>query len=149
MKESLIMPTEHLYFGIIPGYVLFWGVLVIALGLFGHRVWQLLRYMFLGRKEGAGSVRRNLAGTIGYVFSQLCQLKNLRWKDRAPLGHVLVRFDSDIDDRFAPGDHVLRFRYFPRSVGLFPCQRGLRPKKGGKRRRILYGIEREAASIIG
>ena len=45
------MLTNMTYFGFIPGYVLFWGVFVVALGLFSYRIKQLLQYMFLGQKE--------------------------------------------------------------------------------------------------
>jgi Fe-S oxidoreductase len=79
------------YFGFIPGYALFWGVFVIALGLFSYRVRQLLQYMFLGQKEtGYKSWGKWITNTFVYVFSQLCQLKNFRTKDRAPLGHAFM-----------------------------------------------------------
>ena len=85
------MSTSSDYLGLVPGYVLFWAVFVLALGLFAYRVRQLLQYMFLGqRAPGFGSWGRRLTGAAGYVFSQLCQLKNLRVKDRAPLGHAFV-----------------------------------------------------------
>ena len=80
------------YFGFIPGYALFWGVFVIALLLFAYRIRQLLQYMFLGQKEtGYNSWGKWITTTFAYVFSQLCQLKNFRFKkDRAPLGHALM-----------------------------------------------------------
>jgi Fe-S oxidoreductase len=72
-------------------YALFWGVFLITLGLFGYRLRQLWQYMFLGQKETTTKNRiKELLDTLGYVFSQLCQLKNLRWKDRAPVGHALM-----------------------------------------------------------
>src|SRR4030042_1070370 len=72
-------------------YVLFWGVLLITLGLFAYRLRQLWQYMFLGRKETTSRNRvKELLDTLGYVFSQLCQLMNFRLKDRAPLGHALM-----------------------------------------------------------
>jgi len=85
------MLTKMTYFGFIPGYILFWGVLIIALGLFAYRIRQLLQYMFLGQKEtGYKSFGKWITTTFAYVFSQLCQLKNFRAKDRAPLGHALM-----------------------------------------------------------
>jgi len=79
------------YFGFLPGYVLFWGVFVIALGLFSYRIRQLLQYMFLGQKEtDYKSWGKWITNTFTYVFTQLCQLKNFRSKDRAPLGHALM-----------------------------------------------------------
>jgi Fe-S oxidoreductase len=72
-------------------YVLFWGVLLITLGLFLYRLRQLWQYMFLGQKETTTKSRlRALWDTTVYVISQLCQLKNFRLKDRAPLGHALM-----------------------------------------------------------
>jgi Fe-S oxidoreductase len=72
-------------------YALFWGVFLITLGLFLYRLRQLWQYMFLGQKETTSRNRvKELLDTLGYVFSQLCQLKNLRWKDRAPVGHALM-----------------------------------------------------------
>ena len=80
------------YFGFIPGYALFWGVFAVALLLFAYRIRQLLQYMFLGQKEtGYKSWGKWVTTTFAYVFSQLCQLKNFRFKkDRAPLGHALM-----------------------------------------------------------
>jgi len=72
-------------------YILFWGVLLITLGLFAYRLRQLWQYMFLGQKEtGSKSWIKHILDTLYYVFSQLCQLKNFRIKDWAPLGHALM-----------------------------------------------------------
>jgi Fe-S oxidoreductase len=85
------MATEIQYFGFLPGYVLFWGVFIIALGLFSYRMKQLLQYMFVGEKEkGNNGWKKRIGGTLGYVFSQICQLKNFRTVDRAPLGHAFM-----------------------------------------------------------
>jgi Fe-S oxidoreductase len=66
-------------------------VFVIALGLFSYRIRQLLQYMFLGQKEtDYKSWGKWITNTFTYVFTQLCQLKNFRSKDRAPLGHALM-----------------------------------------------------------
>jgi Fe-S oxidoreductase len=85
------MPTTMTYFGVIPGYALFWGVFAVALGLFSFRMFQLLQYMFLGQKEtGYKNWFKWITNTFVYVFSQLCQLKNFWKKDRAPLGHAFM-----------------------------------------------------------
>ena len=85
------MLTTMTYFGFIPGYALFWGIFAVALALFSYRMKQLLQYMFLGQKEtGYKSWGKWITNTFAYVFSQLCQLKNFRAKDRAPLGHALM-----------------------------------------------------------
>ena len=85
MSADSFMPGTPLF------YVLFWGVLLITLGIFAYRLRQLWQYMFLGQKETTSKNRfKELLDTLGYVFSQLCQLKNFRLKDRAPLGHALM-----------------------------------------------------------
>jgi Fe-S oxidoreductase len=72
-------------------YVLFWGVFLITFAIFAYRLRQLWQYMFLGQKEtGSKSLVRQTWDTMVYVFSQLCQLKNFRIKDWAPLGHALM-----------------------------------------------------------
>jgi len=85
MSVDSFMPGTPLF------YALFWGVLLITLGLFAYRLRQLWQYMFLGQKATTFRNRvKELLDTLGYVFSQLCQLKNFRLKDRAPLGHALM-----------------------------------------------------------
>jgi hypothetical protein len=85
MSDNILAPGTTLF------YVLFWGVLIITLGLFLYRLRQLWQYMFLGQKETTAKSRlRAFWDTMVYVFSQLCQLKNFRLKDRAPLGHALM-----------------------------------------------------------
>jgi Fe-S oxidoreductase len=85
MSADIFMPGTSLF------YALFWGVLLITLGLFFYRLRQLWQYMFLGQKETPSKNRfKALVDTTVYVFSQLCQLKNFRLKDRAPLGHALM-----------------------------------------------------------
>ena len=72
-------------------YALFWGVLLITLGFFFYRLRQLWQYMLLGQKETPAKSRlKAFWDTTGYVLSQLCQLKNFRLGDRAPLGHALM-----------------------------------------------------------
>ncbi|MBI4296591.1 MAG: 4Fe-4S dicluster domain-containing protein [Chloroflexi bacterium] len=78
------------YFGI-PGYVLFWGVTLLAAALFGRRINQLVRYMFLGEKPpGVRQMARRTFETAWIVLTQWCQLKNLTSKDRASIGHAFM-----------------------------------------------------------
>ncbi|NQT30789.1 MAG: (Fe-S)-binding protein [Deltaproteobacteria bacterium] len=85
MSADSFMPGTPLF------YALFWGVFLITLGLLAYRLRQLWQYMFLGQKEtGKKSLIRQTWDTIVYVISQLCQLKNFRIKDWAPLGHALM-----------------------------------------------------------
>jgi len=83
-------PVSITYWGI-PGYAIFWVLFVLAVGLFLRRVYQLGRYMFLGRKEGSfGEMVRRALTTAVVVLGQWCQLKNLTLKDRASIGHVFM-----------------------------------------------------------
>ncbi len=83
-------PVSITYFGI-SGYVIFWGVFILAMGLFLRRMYQLCRYMFLGQKEGNFSqmTRRALATAVAFL-GQWCQLKNLTLKNRASIGHTFM-----------------------------------------------------------
>ncbi len=79
------------YFGIIPGYVIFWVLFAIAVGLFSRRMYQLVRYMLLGRREESYSqIARRAWTTAIAVFGQWCQLKNLTSRDRASIGHAFM-----------------------------------------------------------
>ncbi len=82
--------TSISYLGI-SGYVLFWGITALAVGLFLYRMYQLVRYMFLGQKEWDF---RHIVGRVVYtvwvVLTQWCQLKNLTFKDRASIGHAFM-----------------------------------------------------------
>ncbi|MFC2069307.1 (Fe-S)-binding protein [Chloroflexota bacterium] len=82
--------TSITYLGI-SGYVLFWGITTLAAGLFLRRIYQLVRYMFLGQKEwGFRHIAKRTTDTIVIVITQWCQLKNLTFKDRAAIGHAFM-----------------------------------------------------------
>ena len=81
-------PVSHL--GVI-GYVLFWGLTGLAAGVFSYRLYQLFRYLSLGRKEERfGQLFRRAVTAIGHLIAQQCQFKNLTRKDRAGVGHMLM-----------------------------------------------------------
>ncbi len=83
-------PVSITYFGI-SGYVIFWGLFALAAGLFLHKIYQLVRYMSLGQKEGSfGQMARRALTTAVTILGQWCQLKNLTTKDRASIGHVFM-----------------------------------------------------------
>lgn len=73
------------------GYIIFWDLTLFAAGIFGYRLYQLFRYLSLGRKEEKYRqlVKRALTG-IGHLIIQECQFKNLTRRDRAGLGHVFM-----------------------------------------------------------
>ncbi|MFC1900510.1 hypothetical protein ACFLYN_02840, partial [Chloroflexota bacterium] len=79
------------YFGFISGYVIFWVVFAAALFLFSRRMYQLIRYMLLGRREESYSqMARRAWSTAVAVIGQWCQLKNLTSRDRASIGHAFM-----------------------------------------------------------
>ena len=83
-------PVSVTYLGI-SGYVIFWVLFALAVGLFLHRMYQLGRYLSLGGGEGGfGHMVRRLLSTAVEVLGQWCQLKNLTTKDRASIGHVFM-----------------------------------------------------------
>ncbi|MCJ7426323.1 MAG: (Fe-S)-binding protein [Dehalococcoidales bacterium] len=83
-------PISMSYLGI-PGYVIFWVLFALAVGLFLRRMYQLLRYMLLGQSVGGfGHLVKRVSSTIVRVFGQWCQLQNLTAKNRASLGHVFM-----------------------------------------------------------
>jgi len=83
-------PVSVSYWGI-SGYVIFWVIFAVAVGLFLNRIYQLGRYMFLGRREGKfGHLLMRVLNTIVLVLGQWCQFKNLTTKDRASLGHAFM-----------------------------------------------------------
>ena len=82
--------TSITYLGV-PGYALFWGITALAAVLFLRKIFQLVRYMFLGQKEQGF---RHKVGRVGFTLwvtlTQWCQLKNLTRNDRASIGHALM-----------------------------------------------------------
>jgi Fe-S oxidoreductase len=73
------------------GYVLFWGLTALAVGIFAYRANQLRRYLMLGRKDQTFT---NLIGkllrAIGDVIVQKCQWTNLFKRNRAGFGHMFM-----------------------------------------------------------
>jgi Fe-S oxidoreductase len=85
------MSPVSMTYGVISGYVIFWVIFVVAVGLFLRRMYQLWRYMFLGKGVGGfGHLLRRVLNTAILVLGQWCQFKNLTTKDRASLGHAFM-----------------------------------------------------------
>ncbi len=83
-------PVSTSYWGI-SGYVIFWVLFALAVGLFLRRMYQLWRYLSLGKgEEKFGHLVKRALSTAVSVLGQWCQLKNLTTKDRASLGHVFM-----------------------------------------------------------
>jgi len=82
------------YLGI-PGYVIFWTLFALALGLFSRRVYFLLRLVRLGKAENRfDNMGRRLTSVLTQTLSQWCSLKNisLRPPDLAGMGHAFLFF---------------------------------------------------------
>jgi len=81
---------EMTYLGI-PGYAVFWGLTVIAFGLFAWRISRLIRYMLLAQPEMKfkSRLRRGLA-TAAITLGQWCQLKGFSFKDKSGIGHAFL-----------------------------------------------------------
>jgi Fe-S oxidoreductase len=77
------------YLGI-PGYAIFWSLTALALSLFCYRIYQLIRYLSLGRKEEKfGQKGRRALGTLVTILVHWDQLKNFTLKDRAGIIHAV------------------------------------------------------------
>ena len=64
------MSPVSMSYGVIPGYVIFWVIFAVAVGLFLRRIYQLWRYLSLGQKEGGfGQILRRLLSTIVSVWA--------------------------------------------------------------------------------
>ena len=75
----------------IPGYVVFWVLFGVALGLFAWRLYFLLRLLRLGRP--ANRFDRPVYRLLNMVKVSLTQSSNLKFltlKDPAALGHALM-----------------------------------------------------------
>jgi Fe-S oxidoreductase len=73
------------------GYILFWGLTALAVGIFIYRSLQLFKYVRLGRKdEPYHHLFKRVSTAILHVFIQRCQFTNLTRKNRAGVGHMFM-----------------------------------------------------------
>ena len=73
------------------GFALFWGLTALASGIFFYRIFQLLRYLFLGRgEEKFGQIVKKTLAAIGHLIAQQCQFKNITRRDRGGVGHLFM-----------------------------------------------------------
>lgn len=73
------------------GFLLFWGVTLLAAAIFLTRVWHLLRLLSLGKRDARSRhLLRRSARAILDTIVQECQFKNVRRQDRGPIGHVFM-----------------------------------------------------------
>jgi Fe-S oxidoreductase len=75
----------------IPGYVIFWVMFFIAIGLFAQRAYFLFRVMCLGKQENRfDNIGQRIKNMFVEVIPQRCTLKSVTGKDLAGLGHAFM-----------------------------------------------------------
>jgi Fe-S oxidoreductase len=83
-------PVAENYLGI-TGYVIFWFLFAIALGLFIQRVYLLIRLLKLGRPENRfDRLAYRFINMVASAFSQWRNLKAATLKDPSPIGHAFM-----------------------------------------------------------
>jgi Fe-S oxidoreductase len=83
-------PVAESYWGI-SGYIIFWILSVIALGIFVLRLRFLLRLLKLGRPENLfNRLPQRFLKASALFFSQSTNLKSFTFKDPAALGHSVM-----------------------------------------------------------
>ncbi|MCJ7764201.1 MAG: heterodisulfide reductase-related iron-sulfur binding cluster [Dehalococcoidales bacterium] len=77
------------YLGI-PGYAIFWFLTAMALSLFCYRIYRLVRYLSLGRKEERfGQKGHRALSTLATLLVHWDQFKYFTPKDRAGITHAI------------------------------------------------------------
>jgi Fe-S oxidoreductase len=83
-------PLREMY-GVVPGFAIFLFLLAISLAVFSHRLYNLVRYLQLGKADRrGGEIGKRLGVTVGRVLAQICTLREVSLKDRAGLGHFFI-----------------------------------------------------------
>lgn len=114
-------PLVSSYLGV-PGYVLFWVLLVIGLALFAQRFVLLVRLLRLGSQErGLDHPFRRVARTLAIPLSQASNLRHASLRDVAPYAHALMFWGLGI---YLIGYVV--FLGLGAGFGLFPIMSGSR-----------------------
>jgi Fe-S oxidoreductase len=85
-----VSPVSATYWGV-PGYVIFWVLFAIAVGLFAQRAYFLFRLMRLGKPEDRfDRIGQRIKTMLVEVIPQWCSLKSVTRKDLAGIGHALL-----------------------------------------------------------
>ncbi|MBI2450162.1 MAG: (Fe-S)-binding protein [Candidatus Nealsonbacteria bacterium] len=74
-------------------YIFFWGLTLIAFGLFFFRIYRLYGFLSRGKKENhnlKNSALKRILLVLAYLVGQWRQLKSISLKDRAGLGHIFM-----------------------------------------------------------
>jgi Fe-S oxidoreductase len=83
-------PVSATYFGI-SGYVIFWVMFLITMGLFVPRMFFLYRLMLLGKPENRfDRMGERIKNMFSVVIPQWCTLKSVTSKDLAGIGHAVM-----------------------------------------------------------
>lgn len=83
-------PVSATYWGI-PGYVFFWVMFAVTMGLFVPRMFFLYRLMCLGKQENRfDRMGERIKNMILVVIPQWCTLKSVTGKDFAGIGHAVM-----------------------------------------------------------
>jgi Fe-S oxidoreductase len=83
-------PVSATYFGI-SGYVIFWVMFAITMGLFLPRMLVLYKLMLLGKPENRfDRIGERIKNTLATVIPQWCTLKSVTAKDLAGIGHAVM-----------------------------------------------------------
>ncbi|MFA4837149.1 MAG: (Fe-S)-binding protein, partial [Dehalococcoidia bacterium] len=85
-----MLPPSETYWGI-PGYVFFWALFSIAIGLAARRIYFLFRSVRLGSTEKRfDRLGYRIRGVLGELVTQWCSLKNVTRKDLAGIDHAFL-----------------------------------------------------------
>ena len=83
-------PVSATYFGI-SGYVIFWVMFAITMGLFVPRMFFLYKLMLLGKPENRfDRMGERIKNMLSVVIPQWCTLKSVTAKDLAGIGHAIM-----------------------------------------------------------
>jgi len=85
-----VSPVSETYWGI-SGYVIFWVLFVVAVGLFAKRAYFLYCLMRLGKPENRfDRIGERIKTMLVEVVPQWCSLKTVTSKDLSGIGHALL-----------------------------------------------------------
>jgi len=85
------MSPVSLTYWVIPGYVIFWVIFLVALALFLLRAHKLWRYLQLGRGwDSFVHIPKRILTAFFHVVVQWCQFKTLSLRNLSGLGHVFM-----------------------------------------------------------
>jgi Fe-S oxidoreductase len=85
-----VSPVSETYWGI-PGYVIFWVLFAVAVGLFAQRAYFLFRLLRLGKPENRfDRIGERIKTMLVEVVPQWCSLKTVTGKDLSGIGHALL-----------------------------------------------------------